>query len=404
MKRTHLVLVLFLAVCMSATASDWGVIVDGTRLPGGDRMWTTDNGQVMVAIDDLKPELIDAYAISFDGWQITIVAKGYGITAMITSHVMKRDGFEATFDAFPTIKDKVLWIPIEALASLLNCTIEKNLADKKLTISLPKTAASPQQAATIRLNRMNSTFNNMSYPRPPIASFKDMLIPGTHGLMSARLYDPNPSDISLKALYINIHGGGYTLGSIASSDHVCRDIANRSGQKVLSIEYGMMPEYPFPIGWEDAYTEVKWAYDNALKLGVDPSRIFIGGDSSGGNIANAVSMMARDRKKFSIAGLVLAYPVIDMTASWASFVFKDPKDAQNPYASPMLGELTGMPPTLVLIAETDGLRPEAEKYANLLVNAGNTVKALVVPGTKHGFLAVNPEAREMVARFIRQTR
>jgi acetyl esterase len=166
----------------------------------------------------------------------------------------------------------------------------------------------------------------------------------------------------------------------------------------------MMPEYPFPIGWEDAYTEVKWAYDNALKLGVDPSRIFIGGDSSGGNIANAVSMMARDRKEFSIAGLVLAYPVIDMTASWAAFVFKDPKDTQNPYASPMLGELTGMPPTLVLIAETDNLRPEAEKYANLLVNAGNMVKALVVPGTKHGFLAVNSEAREMVARFIRQTR
>lgn len=132
MKRIHVVLVLFLAVCMSATASEWGVTVDGTRLPGGDRMWTTDSGQVMVAIDDLKPELIDAYAISFDGWQVTIVAKGYGITAMITSNVMKRDGFEATFDGFPTIKDKVLWMPVEALASLLNCTIEKNLADKKL--------------------------------------------------------------------------------------------------------------------------------------------------------------------------------------------------------------------------------------------------------------------------------
>jgi acetyl esterase len=317
---------------------------------------------------------------------------------------MKRDGFEATFDASPTIKDKILWIPIEALASLLNCTVEKNLADKRLAISLPKDAASPQQVATIRLNRMTSTFNNMSYPRPPIATFKDILIPGTHGLMSARLYDPNPADISLKALYVNIHGGGYTLGSIASSDHVCRDIANRSGQKVLSIEYGMMPEYPFPTGWEDAYAEVKWAYDNALKLGVDPSRIFVGGDSSGGNIANSVAMMARDRKKFSVAGLILAYPVIDMTAAWAAFVFKNTKDAQIPYASPMLGELSGMPPTLVLISETDGLRPEAEKYAALLSSAGNKVSATVVPGTKHGFLAVNPEAREMIARFIRQTR
>ena len=404
MKRSLLTMVLFSAVCLAATASGWSVVVDGAPLRGGDRMWTTDRGQIMAAIDDLKPELVDAYSLSFEGWQITILAKGYGITGMVTSPVMKRDGFEATFDATPTIKDKILWMPIEALASLMNYTVEKNLAEKKLTINAPKIAASPQQVETIRLNRMTSVFNNMSYPRPSIASFKDILIPGTHGLMAARLYDPNPADTALKALYVNIHGGGYTLGSIASSDHVCRDIANRSGQKVLSIEYGMMPEYPFPTGWEDAYAEVKWTYDNAAKLGVDPSRIFVGGDSSGGNIANSVAMMARDRRQFSIAGVILAYPVIDMTASWASFVFKDPKDARNPYASPLLGELSGMPPALVLIAETDGLRPEAEKYAALLSNAGNKGSALVVPGTKHGFLAVNPDAREMIARFISQTR
>lgn len=382
----------------------WSIRSDGKLLTASYNAWETDEGQVMVALEELKPEMIDAYSFNFDGWQITIIADGFGITSMITSSVMERDGFAADFTQAPVIKDDVLWFPIESLAALMNYKVEKDSTNKTLLLTKPETAASKEQAEEIKIKRMTSVKNNCVYPRPDIAYFEDILIPGPHGFIPARLYDPKPNDSSIKALYINIHGGGYTVGSIASSDHVCRDLANRSGQKVLSIEYGMLPEHPFPDGWEDAYAALEWAYNNSSDLGIDPDRIFVGGDSAGGTIANGIAMMARDRGEFTVAGQILAYPVIDLTASWAQFVFEDPVDAMNPYATALNADLKGMPKTMLLVAENDGLRPQGEAYAAALEQAGVQVDFSVVEGTKHGFLAVHEESREKIAQFIRTIR
>src|SRR6056297_713387 len=89
--------------------ASWRIISDGKLLTASDNAWETDEGQVMVALEELKPEMIDAYAFNFDGWQITIIADGFGITSMITSSVMERDGFAADFTQAPVIKDDVLW-------------------------------------------------------------------------------------------------------------------------------------------------------------------------------------------------------------------------------------------------------------------------------------------------------
>lgn len=400
-KRLLFLLMIVVLLGVTMQAYSWSIRYDEKLLSASYTAWETESGQVMVSLADLQPDMIDAYSLNFDGWQITIVAKGFGITSMVTSPEMVRDGFAMTFTDPPVIKDDILWFPIETLATLLNCSVEKDASRGTLAITSLKTAANAEQLAAINLRRMTSIKNNAAYPRPDIAYFEDILIPGPAGLVPARLYDPNPADRTTRSLYVNIHGGGYTVGSIASSDHVCRDIANRSGQRVLSIEYGMLPEHPFPKGWEDAYAAVLWAYENAATLGIDPERIFVGGDSAGATLANGVSMMARDRGVFTLAGQVLAYPVVDLTAGWAGFVFSDAADAENPYATGFKGDLKGMPQTLLLIAETDGLRPQGEAYALALEDAGVKVDSSVVPGTNHGFLAVHAESREKLAQFIK---
>ena len=382
-------------------AAGWEITLDEKSLKAGERAWVTDGGQVMVALEDLVPEFIDAYAFDFDGWRITIVAGEFGITARVTSATMRRDGFATTFKAAPVVKDDVLWFPLEALANLLNFSLVKDADSEVLKIHSPKSRADADEIAAIKKRRMTSVANNSVYPRPEIAYFEDLLIPGSEGLISARLYNPEPSDTGLKSIFVNIHGGGWQVGSIASSDHVCRDIANQSGQKVLSIEYSMLPEHPFPIGWEDAYAITAWVHENHRKLGIDPDRIVVGGDSAGGNIANAVAMMARDRGAFDIAGVVLAYPALDMTGPWTQFVFADPEDAQSPYATPKNGVLDGMPQSLILVAEDDRLRPQGEEYAQLLGKVGVRVDFEVVKGTSHGFLATHAESRARVGRFIR---
>ncbi len=381
----------------------WEITFNDTPLKASERAWLADSGQVMVALDDLVPEMLDAYAFDFDGWQVTIVAGDIGITAMVTSHTMERDGFAATFEEAPIVKDTVLWFPIEALAALMNCRVEKNIQSEIIAIRSPKSQADAAEAASIAEQRRTSVANNSVYPRPEIEHFEDLLISGSQGLVSARLYDSRPSDPTNRAILVYIHGGGWRVGSIASSDHVCRDFANQSGQKILSIEYGMLPERPYPAGWEDAYSVVVWVREHHQRLGIDPNRIIVGGDSAGGNIANAVAMMARDRGEFTIAGVVLAYPVLDMTAPWAGFVFTDPADAQGPYATAKNGTLEGMPPTLLLVAENDGLRPQGEEYAELLNEAHVPIDFDVVEGTQHGFLATHAEARARVGRFIQST-
>ena len=166
----------------------------------------------------------------------------------------------------------------------------------------------------------------------------------------------------------------------------------------------MLPEYPYPVGWDDAYAMVSWVSEHYRRLGVDPARIFVGGDSAGGNIANAVAMMARDRGAFTLTGLVLAYPVLDMTSPWSEFIFANPAAAQTPYATPKNGSLDGMPATLLLVAENDGLRPQGEEYAELLSKAHVSIDFEVVSGTSHGFLATHAELRGRIGKFIQSAR
>jgi|GEM_PF-5412372 hypothetical protein len=129
----------------------------------------------MALIDDLVPEFIDAYAFDFDGWQITIVAGEIDITAMVTSPTMERDGFAATFEEAPIVKDKVLWVPIEAPAALMNCSVEKDLRSEELVIGIRKNQADTPETAEVLGCRITSVANNSGFPRPEIAYLKTCL-------------------------------------------------------------------------------------------------------------------------------------------------------------------------------------------------------------------------------------
>jgi acetyl esterase/lipase len=200
-----------------------------------------------------------------------------------------------------------------------------------------------------------------------------------------------------------LHGGGWVAGSVETVDRLCRRIAHRSGCAVLSVDYRLAPEHPFPAPIHDAETALAWLRREAPALGVDATRVAIGGDSAGGHLATVVARRERDAGR-PLDYQVLVYPVIDPTMSagsyeemaafgldradmgfyWNAFA-PAAADRLSPDASPLAAPLTGMPPTLLITAEYDVLRDEGEEYAAALVEAGVPVVTVRYQGVNHAF-------------------
>jgi acetyl esterase len=203
---------------------------------------------------------------------------------------------------------------------------------------------------------------------------------------------------------VYLHGGGWCYGSIETVDRMCRRIADRSGCAVLSVGYRLAPEHVFPAALDDVETVLAYLRASGADLGVDASRLAIGGDSAGGQLAAVAARRQRDAAT-PLDHLVLIYPAIDpMTASesydelgaygldrasmrlaWETFV-PDPAMRFTPDAAPLAtADLTGMPPTLVITAEYDVLRDEGADYADALIAAGVPVVHTRYMGMNHGF-------------------
>jgi len=244
-------------------------------------------------------------------------------------------------------------------------------------------------------------------PLPAIYRVEDRNIPGADGQIAARVYTPDGSPPMGVLVYF--HGGGWVLGDLESHDGVCRGLANGAGCVVVSIAYRLAPEHVFPAGARDCYAAAKWVAENAVSLGADPSRMAVGGDSAGGNLAAVVSMMARDRGGPAINFQLLLYPVTDCaldTPSHKEFAadgyvlsradmewfwknYLDPgAERNNPYACPLRAKnLSGLPPALVLTASHDPLRDEGERFAERLIAAGVSVTCTRYEGVTHGFIS-----------------
>jgi acetyl esterase len=247
---------------------------------------------------------------------------------------------------------------------------------------------------------------------------------GPHGEISIRIVRPAGSTGDLPVV-MYFHGGGWVLGDKETHDRLIREIANGAWAAVVFVDYRRSPEAQYPAVTEEAYAAVKYIAENGKQLGLDTTRIAIAGDSAGGNLAIAVTLLAKERKGPRIGYQVLFYPVTDAnfdTASYQEFATDHflTREAMkwfwNHYApeaaarkqitaSPLrasIDQLMDLPPALVITGEFDVLRDEGEAYAGKLTEAGVRVAAVRCLGTMHDFVMLNavtksPQTRAAIA-------
>ena len=268
---------------------------------------------------------------------------------------------------------------------------------------------------------------------PEVFSVEDRTIDYIEHKIPIRIYTPDEKGTF--PLFIYLHGGGFVIGDLDSHDVICRNISNYSGHKVVSVDYRLAPEHPFPAAIHDCYAAFEWVVQNAGKLDGDSSQITIGGDSAGGNLATVVCLMARDRKNDSISKQVLFYPVTDyfsvheesaygsygkydqhglpslrMSEFWRHYTENATADKKDPYISPIKAEsLADLPPAFIVTAELDVLRDEGEEYAKRLEQDGVPVVLKRVESVNHGYLRSFPEIEQStivfqaVSRFLNQS-
>lgn len=239
-----------------------------------------------------------------------------------------------------------------------------------------------------------------------LESTEDVELPGPHGPLTLRIYRPLKDQ--LLPVIVFYHGGGFVLCDIDKYDPLCRKLAAMTGCAVVSVGYRLAPEYKFPVAVEEAVFAAEWVYANCAALGFDPARLIAAGDSAGGNLAAVVAQSARQSGRLNIAAQLLICPLTDWNGDYesrrqfASGYFLDAEimdyfarhylrgdaDRLNPLASPALGDVTGLPPALIITAECDLLRDEGEAYGHRLVQAGVRTTIKRYPGMIHGFYAM----------------
>jgi len=264
---------------------------------------------------------------------------------------------------------------------------------------------------------------------------EEKFVPGPAGAPDVRvlIYRPKDAAGALPTIF-HIHGGGYVMGApeMMAAEH--RELAPTLGCVIVTVDYRLSPDVAHPAPVEDCYAALKWTYENAASLGIDPKRIGVSGESAGGGLAAALALLARDRGEVPLAFQHLIYPMIDdrtcttadphphageyiWTAEsnvfgWTSLLGKAPGGADvDPYAAASRAtDLKGLPPTYLAVGALDLFLDENPDYALRLTRAGVPTELHVYPGAYHGFQAA-PEARvtltakrdswDALARFLK---
>jgi acetyl esterase len=246
------------------------------------------------------------------------------------------------------------------------------------------------------------------------------LLDGT--VLPVRIYRPRRAADGPLPVVVNFHGGGWVSGDPRQSEWWCSSVAAKAGVVVVSVDYRLAPEHPFPIGVEDCYAATLWVNDHADELQVDPTRLAVMGDSAGGNLAAAVSLMARDRGTPQIALQVLIYPSVELIDTFPSedenefapilgkadlsafsALYRGASDGSDPYGSPLRGKHHDLPPALIQTAQHDPLRDHGTAYAAALRSAGVDVRLTNYVDAVHGYISlpgVVPAARQALAEAV----
>jgi acetyl esterase len=253
---------------------------------------------------------------------------------------------------------------------------------------------------------LTAGLSDMYGPGPDVARAEDLDIPADHATIPARLLVPEGTP---RGVVVYFHGGGWVIGALPEFETLCRKLAVASGYAVVSVDYRMAPEHPYPAAVQDAWTALRWIDENLDQLAGARVPLVVMGDSSGGNLAAVVAQQARDAGGPSLAMQVLVYPVTDSNVNTETYT--DPAnqlllsrdsmiwffDLYTPDATTRgnadlcparASDLSGLPPALVLTAEHDVLRQEGEAYVDALRAAGNEVTHQRFDGQMHGFFTL----------------
>lgn len=253
-----------------------------------------------------------------------------------------------------------------------------------------------------------------------VGDVEDRRVPGPGGPILIRIYSPADAAPDPLPCIVFFHGGTGIFGSIATHDGLCRSLTNASGCRVVSVEYRLAPEHPFPAAIEDGEFITRWVAAHAAELRVNPARLTIAGDSAGGTIAAVVCQLAAREAGPSIALQVLLCPVTDLAAEspsrrdfaegyfierstleWSRTIYCAGAEPSDPRISPLrAASLAGLPPAHIHTAEFDPMRDEGKAYADALGDAGVPVRYTCHPGMIHHFYCMTgaiPAARTVVA-------
>lgn len=253
-----------------------------------------------------------------------------------------------------------------------------------------------------------------------------------------RLFFPNEEayqgvGIDGRKMMLFIHGGGWVTEHVDNYERVCARMASATNHIVAAVEYRLAPEHRFPTGLEDCYTVAKAMFTNRFIFNVEPENITVIGDSAGGNLTAALSLMAKERGEFMPKRQILIYPAVSGDYSdnspyasveengadylltkgklrdYIDLYARSEEDKKNPYFAPILAEdLSGQPDTLVLTAEFDPLRDEGEAYGRRLLEAGNKAEIHRIKDALHGFFALGvksfyvQESFEFINQFLKE--
>jgi acetyl esterase/lipase len=252
-------------------------------------------------------------------------------------------------------------------------------------------------------------------PEVPNLAVEERRVPGPEGAPAVRVLVYRPTNAAgLMPGVLHLHGGGFVMGAPEMNDTSNRLQAAELQAVIVSVDYRLPPEHPFPAPMEDAYAALKWLHRSAAELGVDPARIAVKGESAGGGLAAGLALLARDRGEVPLAFQCLTYPMIDDRPpaephpytgefiwtpnsnryGWGCYLGAQAGGAGvSPYAAPARAEnLAGLPPTLIITLALDLFLEENLEYARRLTRAGVPVELLVYPGAFHGFHMAGPTA------------
>jgi acetyl esterase len=252
-----------------------------------------------------------------------------------------------------------------------------------------------------------SAMSALDGERVEVGSVTDGEATGPAGAVPLRIYRSRDGADLPVVLYF--HGGGWVIGSLDTHDNTCRRLAMAADCAVVSVDYRLAPEHPYPAAAEDCMAALRWVDENAATLRVDRAKIAVAGDSAGGNLAAVVAQMARDTGGPAVRFQLLIYPATDATCELPSMqenaegyfltrdgmrwfwhhYLGDPAAVRAPYNSPLCAQdLSGLPPAYVITAEFDPLRDEGEAYARRLSASGVSVRLRRYDGMIHGFVSM----------------